>query len=502
MIGTGETTERDIDVEQMETALRDDPEFFINFSLPDELADGVTVPDFHIQTFKNMMHPVHSRICEALPRDHAKTTLAKLACIKHFFFTKYRFIIYVGNAHTHAATCVLDIINIMRNDNWTNYHMSKCGTDIKWDKAQEHAGFFIFTLFAGTKEEKRCIIKAVGLGQSMRGVNVDNQRPELAVVDDMESAEKLEMSPELYYARNSKWFYGTFMKALDKFGNKIIMLGNMISNKCLVKDHTESPDWHSNRYGAILITGKPLWPEAWTIDKLRLDFNVYKRAGKADVWFAEMMNMPLASGRGLIKADEIFYRPTPLPEQCEYCFITLDPAISRQAWAHKTSISVHGYTDNAWQIVEQHNEAGIGPYETIRIIIDFCYKWKVCIVGIEDVAYQAVLKDIFRDYCLNHHIEGLEFVALYASQQKTERIAGWCAQIRSKQYALNDDDIDCTQELLLYDPKRKDNDCDSADSAAYGPQMIANYMDLILNTLSGGIPPQNTMADILAIASI
>jgi hypothetical protein len=500
-LGLGQTADREIDVEHLEYALKHSPEFLINFSIPEELADGVPVPQFHIDVVNDMIGDF-ARICEALPRDHAKTTLAKITTLWHLFFTDFRFIIYVANAHSLAAAAILDIVNILRSDNWSSYHMAKCGTEIKWLIVQESAGFFKFVLFEGTKNEKTCIIRAAGLGQSMRGMNVDNQRPQLAIVDDMESAEKLEISIELYYKRNKKWFYGTFMKAMDKFKNKIIQLGNMISNKCIVKDHTESKDWHSRRYGAILSNGESLWPDAWPIPKLKLDFELYKRAGQLDTWFAEMMNMPLAIGRGLIKADEIYYRPKPVPEQCEYCFITIDPAISQRTWGHRTSISVHGYYDDCWQIVEQHNEAGIDAYGTIRITIDLCYKWRACVVGIEDVAYQSVLKDIFRHHCLENHIEGIEFVSLYASSAKTARIAGWCGQIKGKTYALNDDDTELTQELLLYDPAKKDNDCDAADSAAYGPQMIANYMDMILNTLPGGQLPMSAYASLADIASI
>ena len=60
----------------------------------------------------------------------------------------------------------------------------------------------------------------------------------------------------------------------------------------------------------------------------------YLEAGMADVWFAEMMNMPTAGGRGIIKAEDIVYRPFRIPDDIKYGFITIDLAISEQTWAH------------------------------------------------------------------------------------------------------------------------------------------------------------------------
>lgn len=497
--------EVEIDLDQLLYGLEHDSEFAINYFLATEVDEGTPVPDFHIEGLDLMCSADVTRVALAMPRDHAKTTLAKIAVLHHCLFKSHRFTIYLSNTHTVAAQATLDIVNFLRGENFTKLHFAMCGAPIDWVIAQESNGLYKFTLFKGTTsgryKEKTCIMRALGAGQQVRGINVDNQRPELAIVDDFESDESLDKHEG--YAKNKKWFYGPFRKCLDKFNNKIVQLGNLIATKCLLNDHLESKFWHSRRYGCIRANGEALWPEAWPLNKLRLDFEEYKTEGMMDVWFAEMMNMPIAFGLGLITAEEIFYRPALVGrEDIEFGFITIDPAISNEAWGHRTAIVVHGFVSPYWQICEYHAERGVDPITMFNKMLELAYRWGISTIGIESVAFQSALKFMFDHLCLEQHIEGLTFVDLYASRRKAERIAVWASEIKRKGYAVPDNDMLITQQLLTFDPLRKDNDCDLIDSCAYGPQMIQYYMADIMNTLPGGQQPKGVYAELVDFAEV
>lgn len=449
-------------------ALKTNPEFFIQFFLGDELT--FPVPRFHIMVFNKMISDDIQQFACAIPRDHAKTTLAKLACVWYFLFTDFRFIAYLSNTSTISQQACVDIITFMESDNFRAIF-----GHLEWHIRREGDGLYVFTL-----NEKKHVLRAMGAGQQVRGINIDNQRPQLAIVDDLEDNDNI--ATETLYLKLKKWFYGPFKKCLDKFDNKIIQLGNMINNRCLLKDHCDSPFWDSIRFGCVLSDGTSLWPDAWSLAKLRKDFQEYAAIGMIDIWFAEMMNLPMAAGSGLIRADQIYYRPEIMPGNHTRAFITIDLAISDATWAHKTVVAVHAFEIDRWQAVEYEGRTGVDPIDLFDIVRDLALKWNVVHIGIESVAYQASLQYVFRFLANSQNLTHLEFHPLSTTVRKIQRLAGWASMIRAEEYALNEGDYPLTVELLEFNPTKKDNEDDHIDAYAYAPEMIelAAY-DLILN---------------------
>ena len=473
-----------MNISEVRYALAHDEEFFIQFFLGDELT--LPVPAFHIDVF-HLMTSTAVRLCVfALPRDHAKTTLAKLACVKYWLFSNFQFIIYLSNVSATAVSACQDVIAFLTSENFRSIY-----GEVIFITRQEGKGFYRFILnlpdAKGGTVQKNCILRALGAGQSVRGVNIGHRRPQLAVVDDLEDVENI--ATEDLYLKLKRWFYGTFRKCLDKFNHKIIMIGNMISNRCMLKEHCESEFWFSRRYGCLLSNGEALWPDAWPLSKLKLDFTEYLKAGMIDIWFAEMMNLPIGAGRGLIRATQIRYAPAVDPVDIEYGFITVDLAISKQTWAHKTVIAVSGWTGEYWICCETNGGIGIDPITLFDMIVDMAFRWRVRVIGIENTAYQASLQYVFPYLAMIKGIEGLEFVELHAVMRKTQRIVGWCGMVREGQYMIPEGDFILTEQLLSYNPKMEDNDDDYIDACAYAPQMIDNYILEIQAKFAMGDPP-------------
>ncbi len=474
-----------MNIAEVRNALKHSEEFFIQFFLGDELT--LPVPDFHKDVF-HLMTSTAVRLCVfAIPRDHAKTTLAKLACVKYWLFSEFQFIIYLSNVSATSVAACRDVIAFIESDNFASVY----GRPI-FEIKQEGVGFYVFTIRVpddkGGTVTKKCILRALGAGQSVRGVNIGHRRPQLAIVDDLEDIENI--ATEDLFIKLKRWFYGTFRKCLDKFDHKIIHIGNMISNRCMLKEHCESEFWFSRRYGALLSNGKALWPDAWPLEKLKLDFNEYLKAGMIDVWFAEMMNLPIGAGRGLIRATEIKYAPAVDPPDIEYGFITIDLAISKETWAHKTVVAVHGWTGEYWICCELFGETGVDPITLFDIVVEMAFKWRVRVIGIENIAYQASLQYVFPYLAMVNQIEGLEFKELHAQMRKVQRLVGWCGMIRAKQYMIPEGDFILTEQLLSFDPKTKDNDDDYIDACAHAPQMIDTYMLEIQEVFAMGDAPK------------
>lgn len=482
-----ETQAAQLTISEIKLALEHDPEFFIQFFLGEELT--FPVPAFHPEIFSLMINMEVDQFACAIPRDHAKTTLAKLACVWFFLFTDFRFILYLSNTVSIAVPSVNDVISFLECDNFVAVFGK-----IKMETRQDGKGVYKFWI-----GDKLCMLRAFGVGQQVRGINIDNQRPQLAILDDVDAVQN-EIT-EAGFKMAKRWFYGPLKKALDKFKHKLVQIGNLTETQSLIAENCQSEFWHSRVYGCLLSNGEPLWPDAWSVEKLRKDYLEYLDAGMADVWFAEMMNMPTAGGRGVILPEEICYAPARQEDDIKYGFITIDLAISEQTWAHKTVVAVHGWVEEGgingqWQAVDYSGHTGIDPINLFWEVMRLAKKWRIQVIGIESVAYQASLKYVFEHECLRNGIPynqtglpgevGIAFVQLQAIGRKAQRIIGWAAMVKAQEYAINYGDFTLTQELLAYRPDKKLNNDDFIDAYAYCPQMLRLYMFLIMQEYAVG----------------
>jgi hypothetical protein len=458
------TIDVQVDTADVVEGLRSGPELFIQFFLGELLA--LPVPAFHVEVFVLLITFQFAKFALAIPRGHAKTTLVKLAIVYYYLFTPIRFIVYCSNTSPVAKDECRDIINLFDKPNFIRLFGR-----VKFLKEDGSQGLYIFQIGS-----KICILRALGAGQQVRGLNIDHTRPQLLVCDDAEDDENTATEDQRRKFKN--WVYGALFKACARH-SKIIWIGNLVSRHCLIGEFCESPDWHSVKYGCILEDGTPLWPGMFDVDYLRNDFREYQRSGMMAKWFAEMMNMPVPDGMGLIGADEIAYQPMRFSGDMQYGFITVDPAISKKSSADNTGIAVHGFVDEKWQIVE-HVKEKLDVIELVNRTIDLCYKWNINVVGVETVAFQAALISIFKMVMVQREFHDLQLVELRANARKQERISAWAGWLKAKNYALTEGEIEVTTQLLQYDPTKDENDDDLIDACAYGPQMITEHMNLIM----------------------
>ena len=219
-----DTTYAEIDPALVRTLLRTNAEFLIEFFLADQL--DMPVPQFHTEIWGLLTDTEKERVLLAIPRGHAKSTLAKLCVIWYWLFTTHRFCVYLSNTAPIAKGACRDIIEYLSHPNFLEIYGK-----VRMVKHSENEGLWIFDLPMGSGRVKRCILRALGQGQQMRGINIDNQRPDLAIVDDVEDNENT--SSESQQKKLDQWMYGPFLQALAK-NRKILWLGNMLTKTSLL----------------------------------------------------------------------------------------------------------------------------------------------------------------------------------------------------------------------------------------------------------------------------
>lgn len=474
-----ETEDVALSYEDVLYALEYDCRFFIQFFIGEELE--FHIPDFHVESWETMTMDGILKIALALPRGHAKTTLMKLCCIWHFLFRHYRFILYVSNTQPVASEACKDIANYLRCDNF----VAMFGVVI-FSMEQDQKGQYDFTLEIrqadGTYKTKKCILRARGAGQQVRGLNIGNVRPELACVDDLEDDDNT-ATPGLI-KKLWTWFYGPFIKALSRNKPKIIYAGNMLSNKSLLHYFcSENSGWHSIRYGCIRSTGEPLWKDLWPIEAIRADFVEYQKLGMIARWFAEMMNLPMAEGQGLILSEDIPYAVLILPGQQEMAFVTVDPAISQATYANDSAVVVHAYRNGVW-VIAQYTTGKFQPDALFHVIVTLCLMWQTRAVGVESAGYQRVLEFVWKAMMIVTKQSFEICMVPHYNKNKTERLIAFCSLLRKKVWALQEGDFAVTEELLAYDPMKANNKDDLIDACSMGVTMTQLYMSVIMQFYS------------------
>lgn len=471
-----------VNLREIRAALFSDCEIFIEFFLADQL--DMPVPEFHKEIWGYMTDQEKERVLLAIPRDHAKTTLAKLGVIWYWLFTRHRFCVYLSNTNAIAKGACKDIIEFLDTANF----VAVFGR-VNMIKSSENESLWIFEMVINGKR-KRCILRALGQGQQMRGINIDNQRPDIAVVDDVEDNDNT--ASDLQQKSLDRWVFGPFMKALAK-KKKIIWLGNMLSKTSLLARLSRNPRWNPVVFGALVNDNVnhimvPLWPEKWTVEELQEDFKEYKDAGLVETWMCEMMNMP-GHGENGFTPGQMYYQPQPLPDECLAVWLSVDPAFGLKAHNDESSIAVHALLKNdgvPMTVMIEHGRWD--DVELFRRILHLAYYWNCWVWGVEAVAAQKVLISLFNILLVQERLKNhVEIIPLLAGRgdPKVSRIRGVVSLMAAKEWALHDGDIDATHQFMNYDFRKIDQQDDIVDSMAYGPVMKDNYLNIIMAQASG-----------------
>jgi hypothetical protein len=496
-----ETVSAEIDTEELRQLLATSDEFFIEYFLIDEIAADATVQDFHLVTFGRATDMEHRKDVCALPRDHAKTTYARLAWVKKVYFSPVQFFVYMGSTHSAAASSVESIWNRVTGDQG----VAAFGAPyvIKERLSEGYVEFVVTAYNPETLEpyEKLVIFKALGVGQSLRGMNVRDLRPQYVTCDDIE--DETAVKTEEGYLKLKHWFDNTFMRAVSRVQglSKVFQIGNLIGAKTLLNDNINDPEWRSIRMGVLRRNGDPLWPGQWTKELIRLDIERAKRRGGLSAWFGEMMNIPYNVENALIPYESIYFQPRRHPaDGREYkTFITIDPAISKKTSGDHAAIVLHTIDGLGLpQCSEYVHQRGMSPAVMAQVVKDMCARWNCRVIGCESVQLQAVLLSYFELAFEMDDLFGYDFVPInVGTAHKTARLSTWASAIMDKSYCLSEGDWGIARQLFAFDIRKDNNDDDLIDACSMGLIMLKDYKQEIFANRAGhsiitAVPKQST----------
>ncbi len=401
-----------------------------------------------------------------IPRGFGKTLLLKLYVCYIILFTDRRFILVVCNTQALAENFLSDVVDIMSSLNIVALF-----------------GDWRLSLEKDTLNQKKfsfrgrpIVIAALGAGSSLRGLNIKFVRPDVIVMDDMQSREQAESIVEA--TKTLTWMIGTLLKAASPERCLYIFVGNMYPFEgSILKKLKYNPAWVSFICGAILEDGESIWPALKTVDDLLLELENDTSLGHPEIFYSEVMNDEEAGTRSGIDISRIVgLRSDQLPDWHSAGCIIVDPS-GKSKKSDDTAIGVMLQYDDK-PILKQLVVAKMDPKETVRTALTLALKFNLAAIIVEAVAYQATLIFWFEHFIAQLGITGIEVLPIYPGHaSKSLRIQAMLKQLISGDILLHEDArSQVTYQITHYNPlKPTSNKDDILDILAYFYPIMKQY---------------------------
>lgn len=483
---------------QIAEAIRDDIDFLAMILIPEEAR--YPFPRFYREVWALILGNLHKlstedifRFALGLPRGHAKTTFLKLLiCYLIIHDYEIDFLLIVCATEPLAENFLSDVGDMMKSPYIAQIYGSWEASLTRDTKKIKTASF----------QGRKVILAAIGAQTSLRGLNIQNRRPQLIICDDVQTKENDESDTERN--RLLRWLTGTLFKARAKVEKSAILyIGNMYSTDCILYQFTQIPSWTSLVTGAILADGSVLWPEINSLEELLEEYEHDADLGEGDTWFAEVQNDPAGAACGLLELGEKIPPIYPILEELAYYpvrFITCDPAGMNKD-SDDNVVATHCLLEDEVGCTIKARGGKWSPSQVIEEIIAQIFEFRVSIVFIESVAYQATLafwlEETLKELDLYDEIVVIPLPCGKAS--KYRRIKAWVKQfVHGKWQILEQQSYNkIVYELLRYKTDRTDNIDNYLDVVAQAILAISKHHREIMSAL-----PLDTSTEEQVVASV
>lgn len=444
-------------------------------------------PDLYVVMWELMKSKVHlvrdfSKIALGIPRGFAKTTFVKLFIVYCILFTDKKFILVVSYAEEHAISVITDVIKMLASIN-IRALFGNWDTNIQTD--QKHLKIFSF-------RGKTVIIKAVGAKGGIRGLNEDNHRPDVIILEDYQK--KDESENEDVSKKQYEELVGTIMKAKSPFGCLYLYVANMYPTPgSILKKLKLNPDWIKMIVGGIKADGTSLWEDLHPIHQLFEEYMSDLQAGVPQVFLSEVLNDETAGIKSGIDITKLplcpFEEEDELPQGRA---IVIDPALDNPS-SDYNGIGQIGIFDGI-PVLEDAKLDKFNPLQLIKESLIMAFNCGARLIVVENFAYQASLLFWFNKICEDNGIEGFIFMPLnmgggsknakilaalrkWQGEKKKNETTGEVVYIHTLHVKRKVRPL-IINEIIKFNPTKKNNQDTCLDLLVAADKVVEQYRDL------------------------
>jgi hypothetical protein len=328
---------------------------------------------------------------------------------------------------------------------------------------------------------REIILMGAGAESGIRGITLNNERPDVMIFDDIQSRECADS--QVQSENLMRWMMGTAMKAKSPHGCLFIFVANMYPTKwSILRQLKHNPNWIKFIAGGILADGKSLWEDLQPIKQLLREFQNDLAMGKPEIFYSEVLNDENASSNHIIDLSSLPKIPYSEGDIPAGNFVIIDPSNNKET---SDNVAI-GYFEvhDSFPVLRKLKNDKLSPGETIRAALIFCLENNCSLVAIESVAYQASLCYWFNHICTQMGIQGIQVVEIYpGGSSKTARIIKFFqSYAKGEIFVAPECKAEVHLQIVEFNPLKKNNIDDVLDLMCYAPKVLEMFPHLIVTS--------------------
>lgn len=362
-------------------------------------------PNFHREIWDDLENPAYTNVLEVVFRGGAKTTLLRTFASKRVAFGVSRTILWIGGNEGAAARSLMWLRRqVEMNTKWaTTFGLVKGS---KWGDTELE--------IVNTTLGVSTWIKAVGILSNLRGINFDDYRPDLIILDDViddENATTTEGRDKL-----TEIIMGAVAKSLiskvEEPNAKLAMLQTPLHDEDAAGMVAKAEGWKTNRFSCWTEETQDLdveeqqsaWPEMFPTEDLRRDKRNMIALGKLHIFLREMECRLVSPGTSAFIVSQLQY----YEELSEFAnatiIISIDPVpppTQRQIDKNLhnkdfEAICVQARKGPKYAMLHYELMRGHDPGWTLSKLFELHARFRASYVSVETIAYQKTLEWLIR----------------------------------------------------------------------------------------------------------
>lgn len=463
------------------------PRRFCKELFPD-IFDAEFCPAVHDTLFDVIFNSKRQRRLVLAPRGIGKTSFLRAYCMRSILYGDIKFLVYISATETMAEMqtenikrdllanpLVKKIFGNVKSGSY-NYDVSEAAeVDDSFSKKS-------WVAFGNT------IILPRGCDQQIRGLNWDNNRPDLIALDDPEKQK------ELYNEENRKktkqWFLGDVMQSVNRMRGKweVIYIDTLKHHDALPL-HLKDMNWQFEKLSICDENLKSKAPQLISDEELEELYNEFLADGELDVFYREYMNEPIAPETASFRSDYfryydetdgLLYDHTRMRLGGRAIFddgsiesiVLVDPASTVTPQSDYSVVATVGIDlkNNRYYIRDLFVER-VFPDQLYDEIIRQCRTAKARVIGLEVTSLNEFITFPLFNELSKQHVNEVEVIKLKPRQKKEDRIKALIPLYRRGYIYHNKAVCRILETQLLTFPNSKFDD--AMDAIAYLAEMLS-----------------------------
>jgi hypothetical protein len=362
-----------------------DSEFFCRTFFPKTFRQAS--PHFHQEMDDLLDNPYLRLVGFKVFRGGAKTTKLRAALAKRISYGLSRSAVIVSNSQSHSGYTLRWLSKQVRfNRAWADFYRLRPG-DI-WREG-EHLEIINDTT------DTRTNVLGLGITGQIRGINLDDWRPDYIVVDDADNEETTGTEEQ---RKKTSDLLGSLEKALAPASEAPMAKMAVAQTPINLFDYISTiskpgTGWSVSTFGCFDDSGKSRWEQRFPTVLLEADKARHIRLGKLSLWLREMECRVIASEKSSFRQEWLqFYDED---DGDGFVVLAIDPASSTSKTADDQVLIAVRFRRGRITVLEYTAEKGEDPDALWVSFVRMVRAYRPRKVVIESVAYQRTLRWYF-----------------------------------------------------------------------------------------------------------